>query len=455
MRGAAFVALVALAVYLGSFRSIVTFDGVTNVVLSYRIAAAGDVDLSDFVAQGMWLESVRYGDRPVSIFPPGAAFFAVPFAAVGILVGIAPPLAASVSIVGKAAAAAATAGSVFFVYLVAARVAGRRIAVVVAALYAFATVTWPISAGTLWQHGVSQLFLAVALLWSLPTSRTTPWPARAGLPLGLAVLTRPTDLVFALASLALLSRRPREATAFLGWATGPAVLLAAYNLAAFGSLLAHSYVVPATGNFLVGLLGNLISPSRGLFVYSPFLILAAYELARRCLRSGRLATLLRSQSVAALVIVALYASYADWWGGFGYGNRFLSDLLPLLALGLALWLRRHRRSGRARVALAASAVPALAISGLGALAYDARTWSWEMTPGAGLGNLVWRIDSPQWWYTATHAGTWVDGLTLVSAAIAICGWTLLALAFARNRARGRTAKRATISHAAGWRSRSL
>ncbi len=408
---AGFVTLAALAVYLGSFRTIVSVDASTNVVFSYSIVRDGDVWLDEFSETYSRLSFWYYdvGAHRVSWYPPGAGYLAVPIVAVANAIGIAPPATASVTIVGKVAAALATALSVGVVCLIATRICGRQRGITVAALYAFGTASWPTSGGGLWQHGPAQLFIALGLHASLLTSASSP---RAGLAFGLASTTRITDAAFWLAGLAGTGGRVK----YLAWSVGPAILLATYNLAAFGSVLSPYFTARDVGNPLVGMAGNLISPSRGLFAFSPFLLLAVVGLWHASRGFGRIAIVVRWQSAAALATLAVYASYADWPGGHSYGNRYLADTLPLLAVGLAVWMRRYR-SPRAWALLGALATPSIAIAAVGALLYDWIEWSWESLP-VPVAELMWRVDLAQPWWTMTHAGARFDILTWLSLGMA-------------------------------------
>jgi hypothetical protein len=56
---------------------------------------------------------------------------------------------------------AALAGT--FVYLIAKKLFKRKIALITTIIFAFGTLTWAISSQTLWQHGTSELLLAIAL----------------------------------------------------------------------------------------------------------------------------------------------------------------------------------------------------------------------------------------------------------------------------------------------------
>ena len=106
----------------------------------------------------------------------------------------------------------------------------------------------------------------------------------------------------------------------------------------------------------------------------------------------------------------------DWWGGYGYGNRYLADALPLLSLGLALWLRRSWRHLWARAALAVTGATSVFVFALGALVYDWAGWSWETRRAVPQAALQWTLDPAQILYTAANAR--FDGVTMVSVTLA-------------------------------------
>jgi hypothetical protein len=433
MRLAVILGLVAFAVYMSSFRTIASVDPNTNALLAYSLVRDRDPYLDEFEGErsriSFW--SFTSSGHLVAPYPPGAALFATPMAAIGTGLGIVPPETAAITIVAKSAGALAAAASVAFVFLLAARIAGRRLGLLVAALYAFGTVTWPISAGALWQHGPAQLFLATGLLWLYPSSPPR-WAARSGLAFALATLCRLSDGLFAVAALVhvALARRP-ILPRFILWSLPPALALLLYDTMVFGDPFDLRYLVynfsetDGPRNVFLGFAGNLIAPNRGLFIYSPFLVFAAYELVRRALRRDRLAGFVRPQLAATLGVLLLYAASRDWWGGYGYGNRYLADALPLLALGLALWLRRSWRHRWARVGLALTAAPAVVVAALGAMFYDWRNWSWESARDIPQSELQWTLDPAQIWYTASRASAAFDAITVVTLIVVLAAGALL------------------------------
>src|ERR1700722_4309384 len=103
-----------------------------------------------------------------------------------------------------------------------------------------------------------------------------------------------------------------------------------------------------------GLPGLLISPSRGLLVFSPFLVFLPVGLILR-LREPGTRGLAVTLSLAVAAQFLLY-SQADWRAGVSWGPRWLTDFLPILVwmLAPALFVLRPLGRGLLIAAMAAS-----------------------------------------------------------------------------------------------------
>jgi hypothetical protein len=202
----------------------------------------------------------------------------------------------------------------------------------------------------------------------------------AGVLIGIAVLSEYPSAVGAL--VLLLCALPRlRGSGMLRVAAGGApfaLLLALYNALAFGSPFVLSSgnernpefrALASHGLFGIGLpdaghlLALLADPGRGLFVFSPVLLVALASLPSLRDRLERPALLGLSLPPAALLLT--YAGYPNWHGGWTVGGRYLVAALPfLVAPLLATPQRSPRRPLAMEPALAGASILAVVLTSL-------------------------------------------------------------------------------------------
>lgn len=328
------------------------------------------------------------GGAFASTFNPGAALAALPFfALIRAWLGDPRDVPAALWFGGKFIAASYVAASAALVFLMARGYTGRGRAAALALAYGLGTSVWSTSSQGLWQHGPTEFFLMLGVYW-LSRPGGTPWRATGtGASLGMATLCRPTMVFFVLAAAAdWLLRSRRAFVAYVLAGLPMASFLLVYNHLFFGSpfsfgeSLVLSHALDKTGGtdifptpLWVGGLVSLVSPSRGLFVFSPFLLWAlpgAYATWRR----AELARL-RCLAIGVLGVWLVQFGYFDYWGGWCYGNRTLVDTTPILTVLIAPVLGTFREQP-ARTALFGLAVGwSIAAQALGAFAYDLGGWN--------------------------------------------------------------------------------
>jgi hypothetical protein len=274
----------------------------------------------------------------------------------------------------KVAASLIAALSASLFYLVLRRRATPPTALLLTAAYAFGTTTWMISSQALWQHGMAQLLIVGALL-CLTTSCTAPRAAALGVLCGLIAGNRPPDAILAaaLGAVALVWAGRRSMLVlvlFLASAAVPLGLVLLYNLSvvehaggAYGRVGDLSFF---QHNPLSGLAGLLFSPTRGLFVFSPFLLFLVLAW-RYPPRERGLSLALTVAMAAAIVVQVLLYALTDWRGGISWGPRFLTDLLPMLVWLLVPVAAALR--GVSRALFVATVGAAIVIEAIGAFYY--------------------------------------------------------------------------------------
>ena len=258
-------------------------------------------------------------------------------------------------------ASAIVAATVVVMFFVAAEQTSTATAIVVALLFAFGTSAWSTASRSLWQHGPSMFLLAVALLIQV---RGGPlfW---VGLLLAADYTVRPTNIIplAVMGGWALLSA-PRKLPQYLLGASLVLLIFAWTNLRIYGAWLTPYYTPGfyAKNAYVAdALAGNLVSPARGLFVFSPIFLLSIVGPAMRAW--VRRLTLLDAAVAATIVLhwIAIAVSNGNWWGGDSYGPRFFCDLLPYLTFLLLPVFAAIESARGARRALTAAAVGVLAV----------------------------------------------------------------------------------------------
>ena len=278
-------------------------------------------------------------------------------------------------IMEKLCASLIAALSAALLYLLLRRRVAARIALLLTLAYAFGTTTWVIGSQALWQHGMAGLLVIGALLL-LTGPCTAPRAIVAGLLCGLIAANRPPDAILAAALGAYgLFWAGRRAALLAAAAALPIGLVLLYNLGVAGHFAGgYGLVGKAHASFfrqdlLSGLGGLLFSPTRGLFVFSPFLLFLV--LSWRHLPDDRSERALTLAMSAGVVLQVLLYAMIDWRAGISWGPRFLTDLLPLLMWMLAPVVAALRGPGRVCFLLAVGV--AVAIEAIGAFWYTGAT----------------------------------------------------------------------------------
>ncbi len=367
----------------------------------------GTVSLQGTDLHGLnWIQAVH--GRPYSRYPLGESFIAVPFVVGADLAGYPPDTTARdtrLQVIEASSIVAATAAVVFLIAEIGLGVleARRRRwwATGVALIFAFGTAAWSTASRALWQHGPSMLCLALAAYLALRSRRDPRFAAWLGLPLGVAYFMRPTNAIpIVVLTVWVLACRRRQVVRYLA---GLTVMLGAFVFVSENSyhgLLPDYYAKGSLTGFhlpVAALAGELVSPARGLLVFSPVVLLAVAGLviaARRWTLDG-LTLALAGTVVAHWLTVS---SSHDWWGGYSYGPRYMSDLLPflvVLALPAVAWLAQAEPGTLRTAAVSGTAVlvAASVAFNLGG-AWSDRALEWNSDVPLTVGRL-WSWSDPQ------------------------------------------------------------
>ncbi len=302
----------------------------------------------------------------------------------------------------------AAAGVVFF-WVVLYQFQSLAIALGSSFIFSFCTSMWSTATRALWQHGPLVLMLVIAMLLLVRARRRPDLIQYVSLPLAMAFVIRPTAIVpIVILSAYVWFFQRAWFVRYLCWAAIIAVPWIAYNFAIYHRLLPAYYTGEAFSSqtrFVEGLLGNLFSPSRGVFVFSPVLLFASsgFVLALRDATQRPLHLAYGAIIVGHSIIVG---AASMWWAGHSFGPRFMTDVVPFLVYFTAFNFRLPNRFGFRTQTAISSAIAVLALLSLiinaqGALRPE--TFAWNMVPNNIDQNTsrAWDWRDPQFARTAS------------------------------------------------------
>ena len=288
----------------------------------------------------------------------------------------------------KLIASGIVALSTAVMYLIARRQLGVAPALVICLVFAFATSMWSTASRALWQHGPSVLFLAIALYLTLAAPSRGWLLFLIGAILGFAYLIRPTNsLSVVLFGLYFLVNRRRQIWVYL---VGVAAILVPYVISNWltyqNPFPPYSYQLferLATPSIVAeALVGTLLSPGRGLFIFTPLFLFAGFGVYLTA-RKGSLSP--RTIDIYLVAIVVLHwivtCMFEDWGGAWSIGPRYFVDVIPFLTYFLMPILASWTARGPAvKAAFAVAIVFSALVQAHCATSID--PWMWNGKPEA-------------------------------------------------------------------------
>ena len=311
-----------------------------SIQLAISVIREGNLNLDEyrdyFMPRDYTIEGIA--GHKYSVYPIGTPLIAVPFVFIVNLVK--PNFFSGIQYVYPQAqvfiASFIVALTAVLIFLIARLFLTIGQSLLLVFIFSFCTSTWSTASRALWQHGPSMLCLTLALYLIL-RSKSKPWLIQfVSLPLAFSYVIRPTNaLAIILITLFVFLYYRKYFVKYLLWSFLISIPFFLINYKTYGAFFPTYYQGQFTFHFptLESLAGPLISPSRGLFIYTPIIMFSFWGFYMKIRKFNRNSAESMLDIFLAVIILAhclLISSWPIWWGGWSVGPRMLSDMIPFM-----------------------------------------------------------------------------------------------------------------------------
>lgn len=339
------LAFIFLIVFMGHFlwsKIYTAFDSGWNVYTSMSLMKERNTDLDEY--RGLMKKDdhriQRINGHSYNFFPVGTSILSLPhilfldnlsheILEIDLIYAITGRLERFI-------AATIVASSSVLIYLIGGLFLNdQKYSLLLVFIFAFCTSAWSTASRALWQHGPTMLLLSASLyllLLAKHKPKYEPWLIRfVGIPLAFSYVVRPTNSIsILLFTLFIFIRHRKHFWSYCLWSMFIAIPFFTFNLRVYHSILSPYYLPNRLGtnpDFFEALAGNLVSPSRGVFIFTPVLLFSLYGIFLK-IRNKQMTLLDCSLLIIMILHWIAISTFNPWCGGHSYGPRFFSDMIP-------------------------------------------------------------------------------------------------------------------------------
>ena len=216
----------------------------------------------------------------------------------------------------------------------------KRLTYLLIVIYALATINLPLISQALWQHGAVQFFSILALIFYLKDKYLLTFMF-----IGFGILARPTAIILLLVlGIYLIINKKLNTKVTLQSALGfliPLLFFILYNFLFYRDLSNQGYASQLgnswLGNFPESFIGIWLSPSKGLLIYSPIFIFSLIGIWKGFKKNQ----LVQISFWVILLHTLVLSKWKHWYGGYGFGYRMISDVIPFFIIPIWYLLENY------------------------------------------------------------------------------------------------------------------
>lgn len=409
-----FIFLLIFSIYLLSPLAITT-DSRFAIATSYSLIKEGNTDLDEYynINQNHYaIEKIN--GHIYTMYPIGTHLLATPF--VFLFSKMFPnfknnlsyniPFATRMELLIASFITALTAIFIYKITYILSQ--SNKMSITSVFIFALATPAWSTASRVLWQHGPSMLMLAISLYLIILAKNNPKMIQFVSLPLFFSFFIRPTNFIsVGLFSIYILIFYKKYFLKYIAWGMLIVIPITIWHLSLYHAILPNYFIRPCQTckitpdsnlSLLSGLAGTLISPNRGLFIFSPvllFSIYGAYLIIKKKLEPNRL-----PYFIVAIIILhwILISTFREWWGGFAFGPRYFTDVMPYFVYLLLPATKKinQLKNSRQMIYLASfcfTLLVSVAIHYNGS--FNIETWQWNFYDASVFHQRVWNYSDLQ------------------------------------------------------------
>lgn len=327
-----------------------SFDSKWSIHTAMSLIREGNTDLDEYVTlverhQDYTLE--RINNHYYNFYPIGTSILAIPYVFIvdtfmrsGFFIDFEQFINQYALIpagIEKFAASNMIALSSLFIYLIGCFLFEKRAyPLLLTGIFAFCTPAWSIGSRALWQHSSSLLILTVSLyllLLARHKPHYEPWAIRlVSLPLMFSYLVRPTNWISILIlTIFILIHHRKHFLSYCLWSLLVVIPFCLYNFRIYNLLLSPYYFpqiqLELSTQILEALAGNLFSPSRGVFMFSPIFLFSIYGVVLK-IKNKHTDSLDYALGLIIILHWIVSSLHPNWWAGHTYGPRYFTEMSP-------------------------------------------------------------------------------------------------------------------------------
>jgi len=369
------------ALFLSNFRWRGSGDVVATSLQPFELMRYGHLYMDEFYRGFLDNQDISWvyfrNRHALSMYSSAAGILLTPFYVIPVLFHV-PVTDLLIHQYQKIGASFMVVVSAYFFFKVVESQSGKKWAYLLTVAYAFGTSSLSTSSQAIWQHGPGQLFLSLGSYF-LFRWEDNPSERRLGFWSGfcfaMAAWCRYSNiLIWGLVGAFVGVKKKSGLKYYLSGTLFPALAIAADNFFHSGSVMKTGYQASTlhfTPHLWDGFWGLLVSPARGLLLFSPLAIFACWGFFEAWRTRDN--DLVRLFSIGVSATIVFYSGYFVWSGGWAFGPRYLADITPLWMLGLLPIMPRIAKSTVLKRLFLFAFGFSILVHAIGAYF----TWSWE------------------------------------------------------------------------------